>query len=297
MDFERQKEKLLKKIEQASGISFSINDSSLSEEETLNKLKELLSHANILESRSSFYSKFLAGEVSAEEALSGIHKFHIDENAPRVLLYLETVHSYTEEIPSLLKSFCSNPNDEVLEIDANHLVIISHFPEAPSAEEILQSAKEIVDILETDAYMRCSVSFDKATLSFEQLKEAYKNAVLAMHIGSIFFQREHVFCFSDLGFGRLLYNLPKEECLAFINSRVNMEVFESIDEEILITLQAFFDNDLSIAETARQQFIHRNTLIYRLDKFQNITGLDVRRFSDAITCKTCLMILDYLKAL
>ena len=297
MDLEKQKNQLLNKLEKVTGISFSINDNELSSEETVAKLKDLLNHCNILESRNAFYSKYILGEISSIDVIQGIHRYRINEDIPRVLMLLESTHPYTKEVSSLLHSFIPNNEDEIIEIDDRHILIISHFTTSPSADEIQQSARELIDILETEAFTTFSVSFDLPCPTFNALPKAYSDVVLAMEIGNIFFGSQRVYAFSDLGFGRLLYNMPKEECLAYINNRVDMSVFDSIDEEILITLHAFFDNDLSIAETARKQFIHRNTLIYRLDKFQNITGLDVRRFSDAMTCKTCLMILDYLKSL
>ena len=296
MNYNLQKEKLLDQLQKASGISFDIQDSELSDEDTISKLRELLLHFNTMENKSAFYKEYFTGEFSASEAALRLNRFHIEDISMRFLVYLESEHEYSSDCVSLLKSMRPLPKDEIIEMDPNHIVFISHLEAETDLSELQQFASSLVDMLESEAYTKFKASFDVPVNTFSQLLDSYNSIVLAMKIGNIFSTEDRLFNFSELGLGRLLFNLPVEECLAYIKSNLDLSTIEKIDEETLLTLNAFFENDLSIAETSRQLFIHRNTLIYRLDKFSESTGLDVRKFKDAMTCNICLMIMNYIKS-
>ena len=296
MNFEDKKAKLLEQLNKATGINFEISDSDLSDEEMIGKLKEMVVRFNVLDSKSSFYRAFLTRELSYSEAAAYIHRFHIDENAIRMVFYLESQVDYSKEAVSLLKSLLPDSQDALLQIDSKHLALIIHFDDAPSDEEIAQYCNEFLDMLESEVYISFKVSYDMPCSKFTDLPGSYKDVVLAMHIGNIFRNSDRVYSYNALGLGRLLYNIPEEEVDTYLNNHVKIDVLSSLDAETLNLLEAFFDNDLSLAETSRKMFIHRNTLIYRLDKFADLTGYDVRKFSDAITVKISLMLYNYKRA-
>ena len=176
------------------------------------------------------------------------------------------------------------------------IALIVHFEKTPNSEEINQYCMEFLDMLESEAFMSFKVSYDLPINKFTELPTSYKDIVLAMHIGNIFKSSDHIYSYSTLGLGRLLYNIPADEVETYLNNHINSDLLSSLDAETLNLLEAFFDNDLSLAETSRKMFIHRNTLIYRLDKFADLTGYDVRKFSDAITVKLSLMLYNYIRA-
>lgn len=294
MEFEAKKEKLLNQIEKASGISFNVSSSSLSDDELLIRLKDILNHYTVMDNRSSFLRSYVLGSLSQQDIAGAMHKYHFSENSLTMLYLLESTHSFGDDVIPLIKSLLLNPTDEAIEIDSEHILVMEQYSSSPSTYDISQHALELLDILETEAFVPFKISYDKPCSAFSKLPKAYNDIVLSMKIGNIFFSSQRTFCFSELGLGRLLFNVPEEERQAFLDNHIDLEVFKDIDEEILNTLDEFFENDLSIAETARQQFIHRNTLIYRLDKFESLTGLDVRKFSDAITCKVALMLISYM---
>ncbi|SDH70879.1 carbohydrate diacid regulator [Pseudobutyrivibrio sp. 49] len=296
MDFEDKKNKLLDQLNKATGINFDITDSSLSEDEILNKLKELVVHFNVIDSKTGLYRLFLSKELAYSDALSSLSRFHIDEEHLRQIFYLESPNEYNKETVSLLKSLLPDSKDVVLELDSKHLALIINFDTAPSSEEIFQTASSYLDMLETEAFTAFKLSYSNAVLSFKELPNAYNDAITAMEIGNTFNSHGRIYCYEDLGLGRLLYNVPPSEIKAYLNKHINVDVLSQIDEETLSLINAFFENDLSLAETARQTFIHRNTLIYRLDKFADLTGYDVRKFRDAITVKISLMLFNYIKA-
>lgn len=296
MDLEAKKQKLLDQLNKATGINFDITDSSLSDEETINKLKEMVVRFNVLDSKSSFYRAFVTRELAYSDAAAYIHRFHIKEDAIRMLFYLESQQDYTKEAVSLLKSLLPDSQDALIEIDSSHILLILHFEKYPNPDEINQYCHEFLDMLESEAFISFKVSYDVPIHKFTDLPKCYKDIVMGMHIGNTFRSTDKVYSYSVLGLGRLLYNVPLPEVEIYLNSHINVDTLSHLDEETLNLLEAFFDNDLSLAETSRKMFIHRNTLIYRLDKFSDLTGYDVRKFSDAITVKLSLMLYNYIRA-
>ena len=124
--------------------------------------------------------------------------------------------------------------------------------------------------------------------------KSYKEAKMAIDVGKIFYAERNVVAYSDLGIGRLIYQLPVNLCKIFVEEIFGDNVPYDLDEETLITINKFFENNLNVSETSRQLYIHRNTLVYRLDKLQKMTGLDLRNFDDAIIFKITLMVSKYM---
>ncbi len=295
MDFNEKKAKLLEQLNKATGISFDIKDSDLSDEETLNKLKELIVHFNVIDSKTGLFRLYLQNEIAYSDVLASLHRFHIDEECIRQIFYLESQQDYSKEAVSLLKSLLPDAKDVVVEIDTKHIVLIIKIPDALSPEDMMQAASSYLDMLETEAFTSFKLSYCSPVNTFKELPSAYKDSILAMQIGNTFNNNGRVYSYDDLGLGRLLYSIPLTEVESYLNKHVNINLLEQIDEETLNLIDAFFENDLSLAETSRKMFIHRNTLIYRLDKFADLTGYDVRKFSDAITVKISLMLYNYMR--
>ena len=129
----------------------------------------------------------------------------------------------------------------------------------------------------------------------KEVSRSYKEARMALNVGKIFFAERPIIAYSSLGIGRLIYQLPIPLCKMFIKEIFEGKSPDDFDEETLVTINKFFENSLNVSETSRQLYIHRNTLVYRLDKLQKSTGLDLRVFEDAITFKIALMVVKYMK--
>ena len=153
----------------------------------------------------------------------------------------------------------------------------------------------LVDMLNTEAMTSAWVSYSNIADDLKQLPDAYKEARTALEVGKIFYTGKNVFGYNRLGIGRLIYQLPIPLCKMFIREIFEGKSPDDFDEETLITINKFFENNLNVSETSRQLYIHRNTLVYRLDKLQKSTGLDLRIFEDAITFKIALMVVKYMK--
>ena len=162
----------------------------------------------------------------------------------------------------------------------------------PEIEEI---AKMIVDMLNAEAMSQVRVSYGNIIHEIKDVSRSYKEAKMALDVGKIFYVEKNIVGYNNLGIGRLIYQLPMPLCEMFMKEVFGGKLPESLDDETLNTINKFFDNNLNISETSRQLFLHRNTLVYRLEKIQKSTGLDIRVFDDALTFKIALMVSSYME--
>jgi carbohydrate diacid regulator len=139
------------------------------------------------------------------------------------------------------------------------------------------------------------VAYGTIVNEIKDISRSYKEAKMAMDVGRIFYEDRRVVAYNNLGIGRLIYQLPMSLCKMFIKEIFDGKTLEDFDEETITTINKFFENSLNVSETSRQLYIHRNTLVYRLDKLQKATNLDLRVFEDAITFKIALMVVKYMK--
>ena len=152
----------------------------------------------------------------------------------------------------------------------------------------------IQDMLNTEAMTKVHVAYGTIVHEIKEVSRSYKEAKMALDVGKIFYSDKNVVAYNNLGIGRLIYQLPMSLCRMFIKEIFDGKSPEDLDDETLTTINKFFENNLNVSETSRQLYIHRNTLVYRLDKLQKSTGLDLRVFEDAITFKIALMVVKYM---
>ena len=132
--------------------------------------------------------------------------------------------------------------------------------------------------------------------NIKDLASSFKEAQIAMEVGKVFDTEKQVISYDHLGIARLIYQLPTTLCEAFLREVFKQDSIDSLDSETLFTIQRFFENNLNVSETSRGLFVHRNTLVYRLEKIKKLTGLDLRKFDDAIVFKVALMVKKYLSS-
>ena len=157
-----------------------------------------------------------------------------------------------------------------------------------------QIASMVVDTLNSEALGKVRVASGSIVRDLKDISKSYKEAKMALDVGKIFYSEKYIIDYNRLGIGRLIYQLPLSLCKMYIEEIFKGIRIEEFDEETLNTINKFFENSLNVSETSRQLYIHRNTLVYRLDKLQKNTGLDVRVFEDAITFKIALMVAKYM---
>ena len=151
------------------------------------------------------------------------------------------------------------------------------------------------DMLNAEAMSSVRIAYGTIVDEIKLVSKSYKEAKMALDVGKIFYVEKNIIAYNTLGIGRLIYQLPIPLCQMFMKEVFGEKMPDSFDDETLMTINKFFENNLNVSETSRQLFVHRNTLVYRLEKLQKSTGLDIRVFDDALTFKIALMVVNYMK--
>ena len=191
--------------------------------------------------------------------------------------------------------FGSKSKDFITAVDEKNIIVVKELGEGEGYPELYKTAKVIKDLLASEGEEQAHIAYGTIVGEIKEVSRSYKEARMALDVGKIFFEDRDIVAYSTLGIGRLIYQLPIPLCKMFIREIFDGKSPDDFDEETLTTINKFFENSLNVSETSRQLYIHRNTLVYRLDKLQKSTGLDLRVFEDAITFKIALMVVKYMK--
>ena len=223
-------------------------------------------------------------------------KLHIDTDVKRVVYIIETHNEKDVNALETVRSlFASKTKDFITAVDEKNIILVKEVRQGESYVELDKTANMILDMLNTEAMTKVRVAYGTVINDIKEVSRSYKEAKMALDVGKIFYASKNVIAYSNLGIGRLIYQLPIPLCKMFIREVFDGKSPDEFDEETLTTINKFFENSLNVSETSRQLYIHRNTLVYRLDKLQKSTGLDLRVFEDAITFKIALMVAKYMK--
>ena len=289
------RQKLLKELQLNTGIEFAIvSETDDDSEDTLLKLERLVKSYKASDRREYFLERVLRGEVSKTQLLNGAKKFHMDTHMEFNIYYIEVRSNADADVQEILESLFVSQTSFVVPMDGEHFIVLKGIRKNESEEVLDETAHMILGMLNTEAMLDARVACGKTRGALDSLIEGYKEARLAMKIGKIFYLQNYIFDYGKLGIGRLIYELPIDACKAYIKEVFGDAMPPDLDEEMLTTIKAFFDNGLNISETARQLYVHRNTLIYRLEKIEKTIGLDIRNFENAMTYKIVAMVMEYI---
>ena len=245
--------------------------------------------------KDNFIKNLLLDNLLLVDVYSRSKKLHIRTDLERMTMIVESEAVRDKGVLDIVKSYVgSSGTDFVTEVDENNVIIVKDVSELPDAEDLAAYAEDLLAHLDKEGVEDARVAYGTVVSEIKEVSRSYKEAKMALDVGRIFFAERRVICYSELGIGRLIYQLPIPLCKMFIREIFSGKTPDDFDEETLTTIDKFFENNLNVSETSRQLFIHRNTLVYRLDKLQKITGLDLRVFEDAITFKIALMVVKYM---
>ncbi len=246
--------------------------------------------------KDNFIKNLLLDNLLLVDIYSRAKKLHIQTDNRRVALIIETDNTKESNVLELMRTyFSSNSKDFITAVDENNVIVVKDLLEGDGSREIERTAAGIAAFLEKEHMKNARIAYGTIVNKIKEVSRSYKEAKMALDVGKIFFGERNVIAYSELGIGRLIYQLPIPLCKMFIKEIFDGKSPDDFDEETLTTINKFFENSLNVSETSRQLFIHRNTLVYRLDKLQKSTGLDLRVFEDAITFKIALMVVKYMK--
>lgn len=247
--------------------------------------------------KNNFIQNLLLDNLLLVDIYNRAKKLHIDIEAKRIVYLIETRQEKDTSARELVKTmFAGNPRDFITAVDEKSIILVKELAEDEGYEAAEQVAKTLLDMLNSEAMSQVRVAYGTIIHEIRSISKSYKEAKMALDVGKIFYEDKKVIAYSTLGIGRLIYQLPLPLCEMFMNEVFGgQQLPDSLDEETLTTINKFFENSLNVSETSRQLYIHRNTLVYRLEKLQKSTGLDVRVFEDALTFRIALMVSNYMK--
>ena len=246
--------------------------------------------------KDNFIKNLLLDNLLLVDIYNRAKKLHIDTEVKRVIIIVETSHERDiSALDSLRSVLGGKSRDFITAVDEKNIIVVKELGANDGYPEMDKTAHEILDLLKSEGEENVRIAYGTIVNDIKEVSKSYKEAKLALDVGKIFFDEKEVIAYSALGIGRLIYQLPIPLCKMFIREIFEGKSPDEFDEETLTTINKFFENSLNVSETSRQLYIHRNTLVYRLDKLQKSTGLDLRVFEDAITFKIALMVVKYMK--
>ncbi|MCP1102349.1 carbohydrate diacid regulator [Aequitasia blattaphilus] len=291
------KEKLkrsLRNLEKITGLSMEIDwNQELDVDFAVAQIDGMIGAYKEKYNTSYFLQNLITGNLEQGNIVEGAAKLHISLEEKRTLFLIEIASKNYSMTETLLKQlFHDKRNTYLVKISKNRLAVLYPIKEQ---EDLFDLGNTIVDTINMELYVNAKLSFSQTFDSLLDLEGAYKKAHMTMEIGKIFQFGKNVFPYNDLGIGQMIREVPYDVCRNFLLEVFKGEIPDFLDEEYLIMVHTFFTNNLNIAETARGLHMHRNTLIYRIEQLEKKTGMDIRKFEDALVFKVALMVVNYLK--
>ena len=243
----------------------------------------------------SFIKNIILDNILPGDIYVKSKELHFATDVLRVV-FLMKFGSGTENSPyDIIQNMFPNTNqDYVISTGERDIVLVREIKPGTDISEIEKTAVTIADTLASEFYTKVSIGIGSMVDNIKDIARSYREAQAALEVGRVFDTDKNIVSYENLGIGRLIYQLPTTLCEMFLNEVFKKGSIEALDRETLSTIQCFFENNLNVSETSRKMFVHRNTLVYRLDKIKKLTGLDLREFDNAITFKVALMVKSYL---
>ena len=245
--------------------------------------------------RGSFIKDIISDNIMLGDIYVRAKELRVTADVPRGVFVVRTLKK-GESVPTdvIQSLFPDRQNDFVLSIGEGDVVLIRQMPEGAGIKDLNKIASTIEEALRSGGEPTVVVGIGTVATHLRDLAKSYKEAQIAIEVGKVFDTEKYVINYENLGIGRLIYQLPTTLCEMFLQEVFKKNPIDALDKETLFTIHKFFENNLNVSETARKLFVHRNTLVYRLEKIKKLTGLDLREFDDAITFKVALMVKKYL---
>lgn len=259
---------------------------------TLNNIKSLYDEKY---DKSSFIKNIILDNILPSDIYIKSKELHFSTDVSRIV-YLIKFFGKIDVVPFdvVQNMFPDKSKDYVISVGENDIVLVREVKSNYDSREVEKVAHTMADTFSTEFYTRVSVGIGTAVDNIKDLARSYKEAQVAIEVGKVFDTEKNIISYENLGIGRLIYQLPTTLCEMFLKEVFKKGSLETLDSETLMTIQCFFENNLNVSETSRKLFVHRNTLVYRLEKIRKLTGLDLREFEHAITFKVALMVKKYL---
>ncbi|MDR3313165.1 MAG: helix-turn-helix domain-containing protein [Oscillospiraceae bacterium] len=247
--------------------------------------------------RANFIKNVILDNILPGDVYLRTRELHFNNEAPRAVLLIRMSESCEVSVFETVRSlFPDHSKDFVISVSETDIALVKEVRASMDARDLEKLARSIADAVSTEFYSQPTIGIGSTVLSIPELAASYKEAQVSLEVGKVFDTEKKIISYDYLGIARLIYQLPKRLCGMFLQEVFKRGTIDSLDQETLFTIQKFFENNLNVSETSRKLFVHRNTLVYRLEKIKKLTGLDLREFDDAIVFKVALMVKKYLDA-
>ena len=245
--------------------------------------------------RGTFVKNIIMDNILPGDIYIRAKELHFATDAPRAVFLIRQVgHSDVATVDVLSGMFPDKLQDFVLSINEMDIAVVKQISGTTTGEELEKMATAMEDTLKNELRIKTVIGIGTIADHLRELADSYKEAQTAIDVGKVFDTEKSIINYENLGIGRLIYQLPTTLCEIFLSEVFKKNSIDSLDQETLFTINKFFENNLNVSETSRKLFVHRNTLVYRLEKIKKLTGLDLRQFDHAIVFKVALMVRKYL---
>ena len=247
--------------------------------------------------RGTFVKNIIMANILPGDIYIRAKELHFSTDAPRAVFLIRQVgHSDVAPVDVLGGMFPDKQQDFVLSVNENDIAVIKQVSANVTSEELEKIATSMEEVLRNELRIKTIIGIGTVAEHLRELADSYKEAQTSIDVGKIFDTEKSVMHYENLGIGRLIYQLPTTLCEIFLREVFKKNSLDSLDQETLFTINKFFENSLNVSETSRKLFVHRNTLVYRLEKIRKLTGLDLRQFDHAIVFRVALMVRQYLNS-
>ncbi len=247
--------------------------------------------------RNNFIKNIILDNVLPGDISIKSRELHFNADISRVVFLINIVSTNDVSAYDVIQNLFPDKNkDFVFNITETDIVLVKEIKNNIDVKDLEKLARSISDTLQTEFFTRVNVGIGTPVMGVKDLARSFKEAQIAIEVGKVFDTEKNIVSYDNLGIARLIYQLPTTLCETFLKEVFKKGSIDSLDHETLFTIQRFFENNLNVSETSRKLFVHRNTLVYRLDKIKKLTGLDLREFDHAIIFKIALMVRKYLSA-
>ena len=247
--------------------------------------------------RGTFVKNIIMDNILPGDIYIRAKELHFSTDAPRAVFLIRQVgHSDVATVDVLGGMFPDKQQDFVLSVNENDIAVIKQVSANVTSEELEKIATSMEEVLRNELRIKTIIGIGTVAEHLRELADSYKEAQTAIEVGKVFDTEKSVMHYENLGIGRLIYQLPTTLCEIFLREVFKKNSLDSLDQETLFTINKFFENSLNVSETSRKLFVHRNTLVYRLEKIRKLTGLDLRQFDHAIVFRVALMVRQYLNS-
>lgn len=245
--------------------------------------------------KATFIKNIILDNVLPGDIYIKSRELHFEGDVPRLVMLIRQVENTDVAALDIVQGlFPDKQKDFVIHVNETDIVVVKEVRENTEIKEMVKIAKDIEDALQNEIQLQCQIGIGSISSQLKDVAKSFKEAQVALEVGSVFDTEKNIITYENLGIARLIYQLPTTLCEMYLTEVFRKGSIDALDQETLFTIQKFFENNLNVSETSRKLFVHRNTLVYRLEKIKKLTGLDLREFDHAIVFKVALMVRKYL---